>query len=87
MRTLALFEPIFNIYVAEGRELGVHETLRRCPNEMKALKKRYPLLTVRRLLRILKKQYADRWHEIYQPKPPIASASILEKMRIASSRK
>lgn len=82
----AIFEPIFNAYVAEGREIPFRELVTRFPKELKAIRNRYKLITTKRIIRLIRKAYADRWHEI-QPKPPIASASILDKMRIASSRK
>jgi hypothetical protein len=73
------------MYVSEGRVPGLDETLEKCKEDFRTIKKRYPLLTVRKIVRMVKKQYADRWHEI-QPKPEVAS-SILDKMRIASTRK
>jgi hypothetical protein len=82
----AVFEPIFNAYVAEGREIPYRELVERYPKELKAIRKKYNLITTKRIVRLVRKAYADRWHEI-QPKPVVASASILEKMRIASSRK
>ena len=82
----ALFEPIFNAYLSEGREIPYRELVIGYSTELKAIRKRYKLVTTKRIVRLIRKAYAARWHEI-QPKPPIASASILDKMRIASSRK
>ena len=82
----AIFEPIFNAYVAEGREIPFRELVTRFPKELKAIRNRYKLISTKRVIRLIRKAYADRWHEI-QPKPEVASASILDKMRIASSRK
>jgi hypothetical protein len=81
-----ILDPIFNAYLSAGRELEFRELLQKYPKELKEVKRRYPALTVKKIVRMVRKIYSSRWHEI-QPKPPIASASILEKMRIASSRK
>jgi len=82
----AIFEPIFNAYVAEGREIPFRELVTNYPVELKAIRNRYKLISTKRIIRLIRKAYADRWHEI-QPKPSVASASILDKMRIASTRK
>lgn len=82
----AIFEPIFNAYLAEGREIPYRELVLGYSKELKTIRRRYKLITTKRIIRLVRKAYAARWHEI-QPKPPIASASILDKMRIASSRK
>jgi hypothetical protein len=81
----AIFEPIFNAYVAEGREIPFRELVLKYPKELKAIRTRYKLVTTKRIIRLIRKAYADRWHEI-QPKPSVASASILDKMRIAATR-
>jgi len=80
-----LFEPIFNAYVSEGRELPYRELVVKCNKELKAIKNRRKLLTTKRIIRLVRKIYSDRWHEI-QPKPSVASASILDKMRMAATR-
>lgn len=79
-----ILESIFNIYLEQGREVSFRELLKTHPRELKEVKRRYPLLTVRKIVRMVRKVYADRWHEI-QPKPVVAS-SILDKMRIASGK-
>jgi len=81
----AIFEPIFNAYVAEGREIPFRELVTKYPQELKAIRNRYKVISTKRIIRLIRKAYADRWHEI-QPKPSVASASILDKMRIASTR-
>jgi hypothetical protein len=80
-----LFEPIFNAYVSEGRELQYRELVVKCNKELKAIKSRRKLLTTKRIIRLVRKIYSDRWDEI-QPKPSVASASILDKMRMAATR-
>lgn len=81
----AIFEPIFNAYVEEGREIPFRELVTKYPKELKAIRNRYKLITTKRIIRLIRKAYADRWHEI-QPKPKVASSSILDKMRIASGK-
>lgn len=81
-----LFEAIFNAYVSEGREIPYRELVTKYNHAFKMIKARKPNLTNKKIVRAVRKIYADRWHEI-QPKPVVASSSILEKMRIASSRK
>lgn len=81
----AIFEPIFNAYVAEGREIPFRELTVKYPKELKAIRNKYKLITTKRIVRLIRKVYADRWHEI-QPKPKVASSSILDKMRIASGK-
>lgn len=83
----AIFEPIFNAYVEAGRELTYREVVDRFNPQLKIIKKKYSKLTIRRILLLIRKDYASRWHEIYQPKPEIASESILERMRIAARKK
>ncbi len=80
-----IFEPIFNAYVTEGREIPFRELVTKYPKELKAIRNRYKLISTKRIIRLVRKAYADRWHEI-QPKPSVASASILEKMRMAATR-
>jgi hypothetical protein len=82
---IEMFEPIFNAYMSEGRELTYREIVVKCNKELKAIKHRRKLLTTKRIMRLVRKIYSDRWHEI-QPKPSIASASILDKMRMAATR-
>lgn len=81
----AIFEPIFNAYVSEGREIPFRELVQKYPKELKAIRNKYKLITTKRIVRLVRKVYADRWHEI-QPKPSVASATILDKMRIASRK-
>lgn len=81
----AIFEPIFNAYVEEGREIPFRELVEKYPKELKDIKRKYKLITTKRIVRLVRKVYADRWHEI-QPKPSVASASILDKMRIAARK-
>lgn len=81
----AIFEPIFNAYVEEGREIPYRELVAKLPKELKDIKRKYKLITTKRIIRLVRKVYADRWHEI-QPKPSVASASILDKMRIAARK-
>lgn len=81
----AIFEPIFNAYVSEGREIPFRELVEKYPKELKDIKRKYKLITTKRIVRLVRKVYADRWHEI-QPKPSVASASILDKMRIAARK-
>jgi hypothetical protein len=80
-----IFEPIFQAYVTEGREIPFRELVVKYPKELKAIRKKYRLITTKRIIRLIRKAYADRWHEI-QPKPSVASASILDKMRMAATR-
>lgn len=80
-----VFEPIFNVYLEEGKELSYSDLLLKCPKELKTIKRKYPRLTVKKIMRMIRKVYYDRWHEI-QPKPSVASASILDKMRIAARK-
>ena len=80
-----IFEPIFNAYMSEGRELTYRELSIKCNKELKAIKHRRKLLTTKRIIRLVRKIYSDRWHEL-QPKPTVASASILDKMRMAATR-
>lgn len=72
--------------MSEGRELPYRELVAKYNDELKAIKTRRKLLSNKKIVRLVRKIYANRWHEI-QPKPATASASILEKMRIASTRK
>lgn len=80
-----LFEPIFNAYVSEGREIPYRELVVKYNAELKAIKTRRKLISNKKIVRLVRKIYASRWHEI-QPKPQPASSSILEKMRIASGK-
>ena len=81
-----LFEPIFNAYVSEGREIPYRELIVKYNAELKAIKTRRKLISNKKIIRLVRKIYANRWHEI-QPKPQQpASTSILEKMRIASGK-
>jgi len=71
--------------VSEGREIPYRELVTNYSNELKTIKSRYKLITSKKIVRLVRKIYADRWHEI-QPKPKVASSSILDKMRIASGK-
>lgn len=80
-----LFESIFNAYVSEGREIPYRELVVKYNEELKVIKHRHKLISNKKIVRLVRKIYADRWHEI-QPKPKAASTSILDKMRIASGK-
>ena len=89
-------EPLFNVYLKEGRELGVRELSKRYPSELRSAGRALRTRDVRLICRKVKKLYRDRWNEIYgyslgivtepaeqMDEETAASLTILEKMRMA----
>ena len=78
-------EKIFEVFVAEGRELSFRELKSSYPNLVVETRRKYPNITFIEVLKKVRRVYSSRWEEIY-PKPK-ASLTILDKMRIAASKK